>query len=199
MAPSPILEEPDLAARIRSLDRDALEAVVDAYLSQVVRAARGAGFSQQQAEEVAQNTFTTFIEKAPGFEGRSHIRTWIFGILYRKIQEARRGFARDRNMDDIDEVFEGRFNEQGSWSQPPRGPDDELFAKEARSEIGDCLGAAPERQRLAFLLREVEGLSTKEICQTMGVSTTNLGVMLHRVRNRVRECLEVKWREARSP
>lgn len=194
----PILQDPDLPARIRRRDRDALEAVVDAYLNQVLRAARGAGLSQQQAEEVAQNTFVTFVEKAPGFEGRSHIRTWLFGILYRKIQEARRGFARDRNMDDIDEVFESRFDEGSSWSRPPRGPDDELFAKEARGEISDCLAAAPDRQRFAFLLREVEGLSTKEICKILGVSTTNLGVMLHRVRNRVRECLEVKWQEARS-
>ena len=96
-------------------------------------------------------------------------------------------------MDDIDDVFESRFSETGSWSQPPRGPDDQLFAKEARQEIGDCLEAAPDNQRLAFLFREVEGLSTGEICKILGVSSTNLGVMLYRVRNRLRDCLETKW------
>lgn len=193
--PSP-LDDPELAARIRSMDREALAAVVDAYLGQVVRAARGAGFDQQQAEEVAQNTLTTFIETATRFEGRSHVRTWIFGILYRKIQEARRGFAKDRRLDDIDEVFESRFDPNGSWSRPPRGPDDELMAKEARQEIDDCLEAAPEPQRLAFHFREVDGLSTPEICKILGVTATNLGVMLHRVRNRLRECLETKWEQA---
>lgn len=181
---------------MRGRDSDALGAVVEAYLDQVVRAARGAGLSQQQAEEVAQSTFATFIETAHRFEGRSHVRTWIFGILYRKIQEARRGLAKDRAMDDIDTVFESRFDEDGSWSRPPRGPDDELLAGEARREIGDCLAATPDRQRLAFVFREVEGLSTKEICKILGVSVTNLGVMLHRVRNRLRECLETKWERA---
>jgi RNA polymerase sigma-70 factor (ECF subfamily) len=178
------------------MDREALAAVVDAYLDQVVRAARGAGLDQQQAEEVGQNTFATFIETAPRFEGRSHVRTWVFGILYRKIQEARRGFAKDRRMDDIDEVFESRFDPTGSWSRPPQGPDDDLFAKEARQEIGDCLEAAPEQQRMAFLFREVDGLSTQEICKILEVSATNLGVMLHRVRNRLRDCLETKWEQA---
>lgn len=193
MSGQPILDSPDFPARIRSGDREALTAVVDAYLDQIVRAARGAGLDQTQAEEVAQNTFATFIETAPRFEGRSHVRTWVFGILYRKLQEARRGFAKDRRMDDIDDVFESRFNETGSWSQPPRGPEDHLFAKEARQEISDCLEAAPENHRMAFLFREVDGLSTKEICKILGVSATNLGVMLYRVRNRLRDCLETKW------
>lgn len=196
MTTPPLLDDPELPARIRSLDREALAAVVDAYLDQVVRAARGAGLDQQQAEEVAQNTFTTFIETAPRFEGRSHVRTWVFGILYRKIKEARRGFAKDRRWDDIDEVFETRFDPTGSWSHPPRGPEDELLAREAREEIGDCLEAAPEPQRMAFHFREVDGLSTPEICKILGVSATNLGVMLHRIRNRLRDCLEAKWEQA---
>jgi RNA polymerase sigma-70 factor (ECF subfamily) len=99
-------------------------------------------------------------------------------------------------MDDIDEVFESRFDPTGSWSRPPQGPDDHLFAKEARQEIGDCLEAAPEQQRMAFLFREVDGLSTQEICKILEVSATNLGVMLHRVRNRLRDCLETKWEQA---
>ena len=196
MPESPLLNDPDVAERIRERDGEVLAAVVEAYLDQVVRAARGAGLNQHQAEEAAQNTFTTFIETAHRFEGRSHVRTWIFGILYRKIQEARRGFAKDRRMDDIDDVFESRFDETRSWSRPPRGPDDELFAKQARSEISGCLEDVPDKQRMAFVLREVEGLSTEEICKILEASATNVGVMLFRARNRLRECLESKWEQS---
>jgi RNA polymerase sigma-70 factor (ECF subfamily) len=199
MPESALLSDSDLAARIRKRDREALAAVVDTYLDQIVRAARGAGLTHHQAEEVAQNTFATFIETAPRFEGRSHVRTWIFGILYRKIQESRRGFAKDRRMDDIDEVFESRFDQDRSWSRPPRGPEDQLFAKEAHREINDCLEGVPQRQRMAFVLREVEGLSTQEICKILEVSVTNIGVMLFRARNRLRECLENKWEHTSSP
>ncbi len=186
------LSDPALAGRIRERDSEAIETVVRAFLPQVLRAAGGAGLNPDQAAEVTQATFTTFLESANRFEGRSHVRTWLFGILYRKIAEARRGFAKDRRMDDIDEVFESRFDDRGGWARPPRAADAELFAKEARREIADCLHSAPTAQQMAFQLREVEELSTEEICNILDVSRTNLGVMLHRVRNRVRECLEVK-------
>ena len=75
-----LLKAADLAARIRNRDPEVLTAVVDAYMNHILRAARGAGLDQQQAEELTQNTFTTFVETAPRFEGRSHVRTWLFGI-----------------------------------------------------------------------------------------------------------------------
>lgn len=179
-------------ARIRTGERDALEAVVHAYLPQIFRAARGAGLDPSRADDVVQETFKTFVESASRFEGRSHVRTWLFGILYRKVAEAWRGLGRERKFDDIDDVFESRFDQRGSWSRPPRAADSALDDQETRRELSGCLDAAPESQRMAFLLREVEGFSTPEICKILGVSDNNLGVMLHRLRNRVRECLEVR-------
>ena len=188
-----ILDHPDLAERIRARDPEALEVVVETYLPQILRVARGAGLKPHEAEDVAQNTFTTFVESAERFEGRSHVRTWIFGILYRKISETRRKLGRDRQMDDIDEIFESRFDENGAWSQPPKAADVALEAKPTRAEILHGLEAAPSKPRLAFVRREVEGLSSEEISKILEVSSTNLGVMLFRLRNRVRECLEAKW------
>ena len=120
------------------------------------------------------------------------MRTWLFGILYNKIAEARRSRDRDRQMDDIDEAFERRFDATGKWSTPPLPVDIDLESKDVRREIFACLDAAPLRQSLTFVLREVEELSTDEICKILGVTTTNLGVMLYRIRNRVRGCLEAK-------
>ncbi len=79
-----------LYVREQKADAAALEQVVHAYLPQLLRAARGAGLAPELAEDVAQDTFVTFIETAPRFEGRSHVRTWLFGILYKKIAAARR-------------------------------------------------------------------------------------------------------------
>ena len=75
-APTP--EDPDLAARVRASDPAALQNVVETYLSPDLRAARGAGLDPPQAEDVTQATFTTFIEAAPRFAGRSRVRTWLF-------------------------------------------------------------------------------------------------------------------------
>ncbi len=186
------LESPELARRIRDGDPEALQQVVDTYLGQVLRAARGAGLDPQMAEDVTQATFATFIETAPRFEGRSHVRTWLFGILYKKIAEARRGVGRDLQMDSIDEVVEQRFKTGGGWMRPPRPIDEQVYDTEVREGIEECLEAVPSQQRMAFVLREVEGLATEEICKVLGVTRTNFGVLMYRVRNRLRECLEAK-------
>jgi RNA polymerase sigma-70 factor (ECF subfamily) len=184
------LDDPGLPARIREGDPEVLQAVVRAYLEQCVRTALGAGLDRQTAEDVAQVTFTTFIERRVDFEGRSHVRTWVFGILYRKIAEARRQRQRDERHDDIDEVVEHRFRPDGSWLRPPRAVDAEVLDGEVRAHLHDCLDKLPDKQRMAFVLKEAEGHASDEICKILDVTRTNLGVLLFRARNRLRECLE---------
>jgi RNA polymerase sigma-70 factor (ECF subfamily) len=70
--------------------------------------------------------------------------------------------------------------------------DVEVYHAEVRQEIDGCLDGVPTNQRMAFVLREIEGMDTQEICKILEVTRTNLGVLLHRVRNRLRECLEAK-------
>ena len=94
--------------------------------------------------------------------------------------------------DPIDEVMESRFDLSGKWRQPPLDIDKALFAREARELVRECLETVPRAQRIAFYLRETEEMKTQEICKKMAISPTNLGVLLFRVRNRLRECLEKK-------
>jgi RNA polymerase sigma-70 factor (ECF subfamily) len=182
--------EPEFIARLRAKEPAALEAVVHAYLSHILRAARGAGLDPDRAQDVTQSVFLTFIQGADRFEGRSQVRTWLFGILYRKIAETRRALQRETEQDEIDEVVEQRFDDSGRWTRPPREADRDTLDAEIRARLAECLDEVPDRQRMAFVLREVEGMATAEICNVLGVSDTNLGVLLFRVRNRLRECLE---------
>ncbi len=186
------IDDPQLAERIRAADPEALRTVVTSYLGQIHRAARSTGLDPERAEEVTQATFTTFIEKAKDFEGRSHVRTWLFGILYHKIREIRRQLQQERQMDEIDDVFEKRFDAKGSWVRPPQPVDVQLYASEIRELFEDCLETAPTQQRMAFVLREVDELSSDEVCKILNITHTNLGVIIYRVRNRLRECLEAK-------
>ena len=100
------IDDPGFAGRIRAGDPSAIEAVVHTYLPQILRAARGAGLDPDRAEDVTQATFTTLIEKALQFEGRSHARTGLFEILYRKIAEARRGLQREQRADSTRNRYE---------------------------------------------------------------------------------------------
>lgn len=186
------IEDRALVAGIRARDDATIRRVVDAHASPIFRAARGAGLGEDEAADLVQETFVTFVETAPRFEGRSRVRTWLFGILYRKLAEKRRHLERQRRMGDIEETFERRFAANGRWLVPPAPADQPLIAGELRSAIGDCLDVTPLRQRMAFLLREIEGLTTDEIRTVLNVSESNVGVLLFRARNRLRECLETK-------
>ncbi len=186
------VDDPKFAAQIRAGEPAALQTAVHEYLGQILRAARAAGLDPQRAEDVTQATFATFIEKASQFEGRSHVRTWLFGILYKKIAEARRELQRDGKMDDIDDVVEQRFKADGTWVRPPEPADEQFYRTEVKELIEGCLEIVPTQQRMAFVLREVEDLDTDEICKILEVTRTNLGVLLYRARNRLRECLETK-------
>ena len=141
-------------------------------------------------KDVTQATFATFLERASEFEGRSHVRTWLFGILYHKISEARRSLDRDRRSDAIVQIMEGRFDSRGMWKSPPQAM--ALYGGEIAKFLKDCAERLASLQRMAFVLREVEEMDTEEICKILEVSRTNLGVLLYRGRNRLRECLEAQ-------
>lgn len=185
-------ERPDLVAAIRRSDPETLEAVVRSSLPGLLRTARAAGLSPDRAEDVVQAALLVFVQRAGDFDGRARASTWIQGILNRKIWEERRGAQRERAHEDIDEVMERRFDDDGNWLRPPRGPVEALAQGEFRRELRFCLDRLPDRQRVAFNLREVEGFDTSEVCNILDVTANNLGVLLFRARNGLRECLEAK-------
>lgn len=176
---------------VRRRDPAVLDAIARECVPGLLRAARAAGLPPDQAEDVVQSAFLTFLRRAEEFDGRARCMTWLYGILLRKISELRRSAGRDQPTDDIETVVDARFGRDGRWERPP-GPVADLGGAEVRRMLGECLEGVPDRQRLAFTLREGEGLSTEEVCKVLDVTPNNLGVLLYRARNRLRECLEAK-------
>jgi RNA polymerase sigma-70 factor (ECF subfamily) len=153
---------------------------------------------RDRVEDAVQASLLVFVQRASDFDGRARACTWIHGILQRKIWEARKGLRREIEQEEIDGVVESRFVADGSWLRPPRGPLEALARGEVQRELQACLDGVSDRQRLAFTLREVEGFETEEVCKILEVSANNLGVLLFRARNKLRECLEAKGFEGSS-
>ena len=196
MAPS--RETPERSDAIRRRDPAALETVARENAGPLLRAARAAGLSEADAHDAVQETLLVFVEKADRFDGRARVRTWLFGILFNKIAERRRAVAREAATDEIDAVVDARFDARGQWIKPPRAPDADLAAGQAMKMLEECLDTLPERRRAAFVLREVEQLDLDEVCNVLAVTRNNLGVLLFRARNALRECLEAKGDDARN-
>lgn len=185
-------EPPERADAIRRRDPATLEAVARENLAPLVRAARAAGLADHDAHDAVQDALLVFVQKADQYDGRAALRTWLFGILFNKIRERRRAVVREEAVDDIETVVEARFDAAGRWLRPPKPTDAAATTGEIMSRIEECLDQVPEGPRGAFILREIEQLKTEEVCKVLEVSANNLGVMLYRARNRLRECLEAK-------
>lgn len=183
---------PEILAAFRSQNWNALEGLVKQYTEMLLKGALSLGFKEQQADDLVQSVWTTFFEVIHTFEGRSQVKTFLFGILINKSRELRRENKKNDSHDPIDEVMEDRFSQQGSWAKPPIAPDRFVESMQSLQVIQDCIEHLPVNQRAAFCFREVEDLEMPEICKILDVTNTNLGVLLYRAKNRLRECIERK-------
>lgn len=184
------------AERIRELKArapGAVEALVEQYASPLLAAACSWGLSKADAEEAVQDALTDFLAALERFEGRSSLKTFLFGVLFHKCSERRRKAAREQATEDVEAAFDARFGLLGVWNSIPKGPEDEAVNGELRDWLARCAEGLTEDQRAAFQLKVVEGVPTADACKMLGVTATHLGVLLFRGRNKLRECLEKRW------
>jgi RNA polymerase sigma-70 factor, ECF subfamily len=190
---------------LRAGDEEAFRALVREYHASLVRVARIYVSTQAAAEEVAQETWLGVLNGLSRFEGRSSLRTWIFRILANvaKTRAKRDGrtlpFSALQDPGRVPEpaVDADRFLDPehprwpGHWAlKPEPWPDDALVAAETRERLAEAIEALPATQRAVISLRDVEGWSSEEVRNALGLSETNQRVLLHRARSNVRAALE---------
>ncbi|MCB0345002.1 MAG: sigma-70 family RNA polymerase sigma factor [Bdellovibrionales bacterium] len=156
--------------------------------------------NQETAEELVQDTFLGAARSLDSFRGQSSPRTWLTSILKHKILDYLRKKARNREVQFEDlggDETNAFFDETGHWAtgavEWSRDPAFKFEQKEVMNVLMSCIDSLPEKLRTVFYLREVDGLSTKELQDTLGISSSNAWVMLYRARMRLRECMEQKW------
>lgn len=163
------------AAPILESDIRQLEAVLYRF---ALRATRNPELSR----DLTQETLLAAVAEAATFAARSSPRTWVIGILAHKVTDHRRrsGVRKDEGSDDA-----------GLLAAPsPEDVERVVIARQTLAVVERGLQALPERERLALLLLDVEGLPRDEVCNALGVSATHLRVLLHRGRNHLRRMLE---------
>src|SRR6266496_4849840 len=158
------------------------------------------------AADAVQETFLAALKAYEKFEGRGSERTWLVGILKHKITDHFRRSMREaplgEGVDDGPEHAEF-FTRTDEWEHhwnKDYAPTDWHATPAQLVEQGDfwrvfsdCLSPLPQRTASAFTLREVDGLTSEEICEALSITVNNLWVMLHRARLHLRNCLELNW------
>jgi len=160
------------------------------------------------AEDLVQETLLAAVGSYQTHAGRSSERTWLVGIMKHKVIDYFRRMARNAQFqltseDDI-EWFEESGPWQGHWRKdraPTSWAGDVAQCLESREFWGTferCLAQLPPQMSIAFTLREIDGLTSIEICEILNVTPNNLWVLLHRSRNKLRHLLEVEWFQKRT-
>jgi RNA polymerase sigma-70 factor, ECF subfamily len=200
-------DEAVLLARLKRGDEGAFDELVTQHHSALIRMAMGYVPDREVAEEVVQDTWMAVIESLNRFEGRSSLRTWICGILIHKAKD--RGVREKRHTtfsafesfdDENDEAVDpSRFHQTGEWAGhwafPPQPWDDQtpeklLASQQAVNAMQRAIEALPVTLKDVLILRDVEGVEAKEVCEMLSITETNLYVRLHRARERVRSAVE---------
>lgn len=183
----------------------------DAFLQdlrrQMLRFATAQLSDSHLADDVVQEALIGALKGTDAFRGHAAIKTWVFAILKNKIADALRQKHRHEQArvllqeDEEMEDFSDSFRPNGHWQPNSRpaawmNPQESLDQTQFWAVFELCLNDLPAKQGRAFMMREFVEMSTEEICQEMGITLTNLNVILHRARMRLRECLNIKWFEA---
>jgi RNA polymerase sigma-70 factor, ECF subfamily len=158
------------------------------------------------AEDCVQETFLAALKAYRGFEGRGSERTWLVGILKHKVTDHFRRVSREAPIGETEgEEFEHNefFTRTDEWNNhwnTDYAPNDwqatpaELVERNDFWKVmNDCLSPLPERTASAFTLREVDGLTSEQICEVLNITVNNLWVILHRARLHLRNCLQMNW------
>ncbi|MEQ1743609.1 MAG: sigma-70 family RNA polymerase sigma factor, partial [Candidatus Nitrotoga sp.] len=157
------------------------------------------------AEDAVQEALIGALKNASSFGGRAALKTWIFAILKNKIADTLRYKQRVVNAssllreEDEDEDFsELLFDRKGHWQQDERpvtwgNPEASLRETHFWRMFEVCLERLPPKQARVFMMREFIELEVDEICVAVDLTISNLHVLLHRSRLRLRECIENKW------
>jgi RNA polymerase sigma-70 factor (ECF subfamily) len=158
------------------------------------------------AEDMVQETLLSAIQSLQSYGGKSAERTWLTGILKHKIIDHYRKNSRqvqitdeDTDLSDVEYFFERPDAWNGHWAiplrpvDPEQSPDQVLERSEFWGVLNECLSALPARVANVFTLREMDGMSSDEICGVLSLSNSNFWVIMHRARMHLRRCVEVKW------
>lgn len=184
--------EQALVCGLRDGDNLAFQEAVRSFTPGMLAVARFY-LDEAAAEDVVQDCWVAVIDAIQKFEGRSGLKTWLHRIVANRCKNRLRTSKREVPLDDSDGLepdLAERFNARGRWQLPPRlkfhESADTLMENGALNQCLDKhLSALPETQRSALILYEAHQHKSDDLCNILGVSASNLRVLLHRARQKI--------------
>lgn len=200
-------DNPQLVEALKRRDEAAFIELVAQYQGPLLRLAMVYARSLAVAEEIVQDTWLGVLQGIDRFEGRSSFKTWLFRILVNRARTRSEREGRTVPFSALSDAMESnesavpadRFLDATHewafhWAVPPKAwggsPEEQLITRETLGLLERAINGLPPAQREVITLRDVDGLTSEEVCNVLGITETNQRVLLHRARSRVRGALE---------
>ena len=160
--------------------------------------------NKASAEDAVQDTLLAGIKGFDRFDGRVDVKFWLRGILHNKIVDLIRASVKqnkisDREREEMEQPSSFLFKRAGI---PSRRPDEWGFDPSKAFERDEfwqvfrgCVGKLKDKQQQAFVLKEMDNMSSEEVCKLLDVSPNNLWVLIHRARKQLKLCLKKNWNQ----
>ena len=194
--PSPERLDQDLVSLAAAGDGAAFTELVSRHQDRVYAVAAHILREPAEAEEVVQETFLAALEKLSTFRGDAAFTTWLHRVAANaalmRLRRRRRA-PETLSTEPLEELLP-RFDSQGHLLQGPahdwsKRADEQLADREVRSAVENAVQNLPEDYRIVFLLRDVEGLSSEDMAELLGISVAAVKSRLHRARLALRQAL----------
>lgn len=174
------------------------ESWVDQYADYLYNYAVVRVNDNELAKDLVQETFVAGLNSAKNFKGTASERTWLVAILKRKVIDhyrkinSRKGKAEVR-MSYKDSNEEGRWLEEQVADPFSKNENDRMENEELGVAIQECIMKLPPKQAQVFTMKTIQGISTEDICNELGINPSNLWVLVFRARTALMNCLNTSW------
>jgi RNA polymerase sigma-70 factor (TIGR02943 family) len=151
------------------------------------------------AKDLVQDTFFAGLKSAKNFQGKASERTWLVSILKRKIIDYYRKINSKKGQAEVRMSFYEDGENEGSWLEErvPQSWDNasekKIENEELRNQLELCINKLPEKYAMVFRMKTIQEFETEEICKELGITSSNLWVIIHRARTQLRKCMEDNW------
>lgn len=180
------ISDEEIVTKILAGETSLFEIIMRRHNQRLYRASRAILRDDAQAEDVVQDAYVRAYEHLSQFSGRASFASWLIRIAVNEGLSRLRSRKRHPEQEAAPEEIGDRMDR---FASPMPNPEQQAVTSEIHSLLEQSIEALPDTNRVVFVLRDVEGMTTTETSQALGISEENVKVRLHRARAALRKAL----------
>jgi RNA polymerase sigma-70 factor (ECF subfamily) len=189
-------DEENLLRGLRAKENWAYGELIDRYADKLYRLAYRFFPQDEAAQDIVQDVLKKVLEKIDTFKGDSSLYTWLYRVAVNeclmklRVHKTKKMIAWEEVMPKFESGIIASHEAFADWAKMP---DLQVMEQEAREFIAQCIEELPEDYKAAYILKDVEQRSEREVCELLGLNKSVMKVRVHRARMYLRKKLEERY------